>query len=176
MNVETAAHETASAGTPFRPDRGWWLFCLLVFAIKVLLLVLDPSPKLFMGDSGSYIWTALTGWIPSDRSYFYGYTIRWLALWPGSFTPLLLVQAVAGGITAVVFAIICSRLLCLSSRLSYLFGLLCALDPCQIVWERYVMTETFSLLLYVLVLYASLLYLRDRRIWQLAVVQVISWY
>ena len=97
-----------------------------------------------------------------------------LALWPGSFTPLLLAQAVAGGITAVVFAIICSRLLCLSSRLSYLFGLLCALDPCQLVWERYVMTETFSLLLYVLVLYASLLYLRDRRIWQLAVVQVIS--
>jgi len=36
------------------------------------------------------------------------------------------------------------------------------------------MTETFSLLFYVLVLYASLLYLRDRRIWQLAVVQVIS--
>jgi hypothetical protein len=174
MNVETAAHKTASAGTRFRPDMGWWLFCLLVFAIKFLLLLLDPSPKLFMGDSGSYIWTALTGWIPSDRSYFYGYTIRLLALWPGSFTPLLLAQAVAGGITAVVFAIICSRLLCLSSRLSYLFGLLCALDPCQLVWERYVMTETFSLLLYVLVLYASLLYLRDRRIWQLAVVQVIS--
>jgi len=111
---------------------------------------------------------------PRDRSYFYGYTIRLLALWPGSFTPLLLAQAVAGGITAVVFAVICSRLLCLSSRLSYLFGLLCALDPCQLVWERYVMTEAFSLLFYVLVLYASLLYLRDRRIWQLAVVQVIS--
>jgi hypothetical protein len=174
MNVETAAHETASAGAAFRPNTGWWLFCLLVFAIKFLLLLLDPSPKLFMGDSGSYIWTALTGWIPHERSYFYGYTIRLLALWPGSFIPLLLVQAVAGGITAVVFAIICSRLFCLSSGLSYLFGFLCALDPCQVVWERYVMTETFSLVLYVLVLYASLLYLRDRRIWQLAVVQVIS--
>jgi hypothetical protein len=174
MNFETAAHKTASAGTPFRPDTGWWLFCLLVFAIKFLFLWVDPAPKLFIGDSGSYIWTALTGWAPRDRSYFYGYTIRWLALWPGSFTPLLLVQAVAGGITAVVFAIICSRLLRLSSRLSYLFGLLCALDPCQVVWERYVMTETFSLLLYVLVLYASLLYLRHRRIWQLAMVQVIS--
>ena len=97
MNVETAAHETASAGASFRPNPGWWLFCLLVFAIKFLLLLLDPSPKLFMGDSGSYLWTALTGWIPHDRSYFYGYTIRLLALLPGSFTPLLLVQAVAGG-------------------------------------------------------------------------------
>ena len=36
------------------------------------------------------------------------------------------------------------------------------------------MTETFSLLVYVLVLYWSLLYLRDRRIWQLAVVQALS--
>ena len=36
------------------------------------------------------------------------------------------------------------------------------------------MTETFSLLVYVLVLYWSLLYLRDRRLWQLAVVQALS--
>src|SRR5262249_11813207 len=36
------------------------------------------------------------------------------------------------------------------------------------------MTETFSLLVYVLVLYWSLAYLRDRRLWQLAVVQVLS--
>ena len=36
------------------------------------------------------------------------------------------------------------------------------------------MTETFSLVLYVLVLYWSLAYLRDRRLWQLAVVQALS--
>src|SRR5262249_39254819 len=41
------------------------------------------------------------------------------------------------------------------------------------LWERYVMTETFSLLVYVLVLYWSLLYLQNRRIWQLAVVQAL---
>jgi hypothetical protein len=51
---------------------------------------------------------------------------------------------------------------------------MCALDPCQLVWERYVMTETFSLLIYVLVLYWSLAYLRDRRLWQLAIVQALS--
>jgi hypothetical protein len=55
----------------------------------------------------------------------------------------------------------------MSNRLSFFFGLMCALDPCQLVWERYVMTETFSLLVYVLVLYWSLAYLRDRRLWQL---------
>ena len=36
------------------------------------------------------------------------------------------------------------------------------------------MTETFSLLVYVLVLYWSLAYLRNRRLWQLAVVQAVS--
>ena len=127
-----------------------------------------------MGDSGSYIWTAITGWIPPDRSYFYGYVLRWLAVLPKSFTPLLIIQALAGAATAIIFAMICSRFFEISRALSYFFGLLCALDPCQVVWERYVMTETFSLLIYVLVLYWSFLYLRNRRIWQLAVVQVLS--
>ena len=82
---------------------------MLVLAIKLLLLWLDPTPKLFMGDSGSYIRTALIGSIPRDRSYFYGYLIRCLAVWPQSFTPLLVVQALASGATAIVFALICSR-------------------------------------------------------------------
>jgi hypothetical protein len=116
----------------------------------------------------------LTGWIPPDRSYFYGYLVRWLALWPHGFTPLLFTQAFASGVTAIVFALICSRFFEMSNSLSFLFGLLCALDPCQLVWERYVMTETFSLLVYVLVLYWSFAYLRDRRVWQLAVVQALS--
>jgi hypothetical protein len=73
-----------------------------------------------------------------------------------------------------VFALICSRLFEMSNALSFLFGSLCALDPSQLVWERYVMTETFSLLIYVLVLYWSLAYLRRRRLWQLAIVQALS--
>ena len=36
------------------------------------------------------------------------------------------------------------------------------------------MTETFSLLVYALVLYWSLTYLRDRRLWRLAIVQALS--
>src|SRR4051812_27139084 len=152
----------------------WWLFCALVLAIKLLLLWLDPTPKLFLGDSGAYIWTALTGWIPSDRSYFYGYLVRCLALWPHSFGPLLVSQMLVSAVTAIVFALICSRFFRMSNTLSFSFGFICALDPCQVVWERYVMTETFSLLVYVLVLYWSLAYLRDRRLWQLAIVQALS--
>lgn len=172
--IETTAPKSICVCTASPTATPWWLFCALVLAIKLLLLWLDPTPKLFMGDSGSYIWTALTGWIPGDRSYFYGYLIRWLAVWPHSFTLLLIVQAIASAGTAIVFAMICSRFFEMPNALSFLFGFLCALDPCQLVWERYVMTETFSLVVYVLVLYWSLAYLRDRRLWQLAIVQALS--
>jgi hypothetical protein len=174
IKIEATAPQSIYAGAASPAVNAWWLFCALIFAIKLLLLWLDSTPKLYMGDSSSYIRTALIGSIPRDRSYFYGYLVCWLAVWPHSFTPLLVAQALASGATAIVFALICSRFFEMSKRLSFLFGLMCALDPCQLVWERYVMTETFSLLAYVLVLYWSLAYLRDRRLWQLAVVQALS--
>ena len=174
IKIDATEPKSISAGAASPAANAWWLFCALIIAIKLLLLWLDLTPKLFLGDSGAYIWTALTGWIPSDRSYFYGYLVRWLAVWPHSFGPLLLSQTLVSAVTAIVFALICSRFFRMSNRLSFFFGLMCALDPCQLVWERYVMTETFSLLVYVLVLYWSLAYLRDRRLWQLAVIQALS--
>src|SRR5690349_14280860 len=125
-----AAPQSICAATAFSAANAWWLFGALVLAIKLLLLWVDPTPRLFMGDSWSYIWTALTGWIPGDRSYFYGYLLRGLALWPHSFTPLLLIQLLASTATAIVFALICSRLFEMSNRVSFLFGLLCTVDPC----------------------------------------------
>jgi hypothetical protein len=174
IKIEATPPKSICANTASPAVNAWWLFCALIFALKLLLLWLESTTKLYMGDSGSYIHTALTGSIPSDRSYFYGYLVRWLAVWPHSFTPLLVAQALASGATAIVFVLICSRFFRMSKRLSFLFGLMCALDPCQLVWERYVMTESFSLLVYVLVLYWSLAYLRDRRLWQLALVQALS--
>src|SRR4051812_35838612 len=146
IRIEATAPRSFRASAAVPAANAWWLFCALVLAIKLLLLWLDSTPKLFLGDSGAYIWTALTGWIPSDRSYFYGYLVRYLAVWPHSFGPLLLSQMIVSAGTAIVFALICSRFFRMSNRLSFLFGLMCALDPCQLVWERYVMTETFSLL------------------------------
>src|SRR6478672_2633901 len=174
IKIEATAPQSIYAGAASPAANAWLLFCVLIFAIKLLLLWLDSTPKLCLRDSGAYVWTALTGSIPSDRSYFYGYLVRWLAVWPHSLGPLLLSQMLVSAVTAIVFALICSRFFRMSNQLSFLFGLMCALDPCQLVWERYLMTETFSLLVYVLVLYWSLAYLRDRRLWQLAVVQALS--
>ena len=174
MQEEPPAAGKPSGYTGFFTDAYWWRFCLLIFALKFSLLALDPLPKFFTGDSGSYIWTALTGWIPDDRSYFYGYVIRWVALWTGSLTPLLLLQSFISGVTAILLAHTCRSLFGLPARASYILGIICALDPFQLVWERYVMTETISLFFYVAMLRFSFLYLKQRRIRDLAIVQGLS--
>jgi hypothetical protein len=160
-----------SVTAPASESNQWWLFCLLIVVLKFILLALDPLPKLFVGDSICYISTALAGWIPDDRSYFYGYVIRWAALWTGSLTPLLLLQSLISAATAILLAYSCRSMFGLSARASHVMGFICALDPFQLVWERYVMTETISLFFYVAGLYFSFLYLKNRAIRQLAIVQ-----
>jgi hypothetical protein len=160
--------------TGFFTDGHWWLFCLLILALNFLLLAFDPLPKLFMGDSAAYLHTALSGGAPRDRSFLYGYVIRWSSLWTESLTSLLILQAFLGAITAILVAMVCRWVFGLASRLSYFFGLLCSLDPLQLVWQRYVMTETISLFFYILMLLFSFLYLKQRRLWQLAILQILS--
>ena len=173
MSKTPATGELVAYTGVFR-GANWWLFCLLILALNFLLLVFDPLPKLFMGDSASYLWTAFSGLPPPDRSFLYGYVIRWSSLWTGSLTSLLILQAFLGAVTAILVALVCRWIFGLASRVSYLFGLLCSLDPLQLVWQRYVMTETISLFWYVLMLFFSFLYLKERRIWQLGIVQILS--
>jgi uncharacterized membrane protein len=152
----------------------WWLFCLAVVVVKLLLLAIDPSPRLYVVDSLSYVRTAITGWMPEDLCYFYGYFIRWFCNWAGSFTPLIIVQVFLGVIIAVTVAWICRAIFLLSEWLSYLFGFLCSIDPLQLAWERYVMPETFGLFFYALVVHQSFVYLRSRRTAVLVGIQILS--
>jgi hypothetical protein len=136
--------------------------------------MLDPSPKFYMGDSRSYIATAVTGWIPPDRSFFYGYVIRWLAVWTSSLTPLLIFQTLVGAMTAIIVAAICRGAFGLPPLLSFAAGLACCFDPLQLLWERYVMTETISLLIYAVMLYVCFRYLKRKKIADLVLVQAIA--
>jgi hypothetical protein len=155
-------------------DQQWGAFVALILFLKFCLLLVDPTPKFYMGDSGSYISTATSGTIPPDRSFVYGYVVRALAVWSSNLTPLLLCQTLLSGATAIMVAVICRSIFCLSPRSSYLFGLVSCLDPLQLVWERYVMTEAISLFIYVLFLYYSLRYVRDHRISDLVLTQIIG--
>ena len=95
MSKTPATGELVAYTGVFR-DANWWLFCLLILALNFLLLAFDPLPKLFMGDSAGYLWTAFSGLPPPDRSFLYGYVIRWSSLWTGSLTSLLILQAFFG--------------------------------------------------------------------------------
>ena len=77
MQDEPPAAGEPTGNTGFFTDAHWWFFCLLILVLNFLLLAVDPLPKLFMGDSESYLWTAWSGWMPPDRSFLYGYVIRW---------------------------------------------------------------------------------------------------
>lgn len=155
-------------------NKQWWLFCIGILVLKLLLLAIDPSPRLYVVDSLSYVWTAITGRTPEDLCYFYGYFIRWFCNWAGSFTPLIIVQVLLGVIIAVTVAWICRAIFLLSEWLSYLFGFLCSIDPLQLAWERYVMPETFGLFFYALVVHQSFVYLRSRRVAALVGIQILS--
>src|ERR1044071_7590294 len=157
----------------FFTNSQWWLFCLLILTLNFVLLGLDPLPKLFMGDSGSYLSTAFFGGVPTDRSFLYGYVIRWSSFWTGSLTSLLILQAFLATITAILVALICRCIVGLPCGVAYLFGVICSLDPLQLVWARYVMTETVSLFFYVFALFFSFLYLKQHRFWQLAIVEIL---
>jgi hypothetical protein len=157
-----------------REFQNWTLFCLFIFLLKLLLFALDPLPKFIMGDSGTYIWTALSGGIPEDRSFVYGYVLGWASTKAESLTPLLLLQLFLSGIVSILFASICRFIFQVPARWSYLLGFLCALDPLQLLYERYIMTEAISLFCYAIVLYRAFSYLKKRRLLDLILVQVVS--
>ena len=157
-----------------RQLQSWAWFCLGVLLLKSLFFAIDPLPKFVMGDSGAYIQTALTGWIPEARSYFYGYFIRWSSVGSQSLGSLLIFQLLFSAVVSILAAMICHVVFQLRLRWAFLFGFLCALDPVQLLYERYVMTEAISLFLYAVVLYRSFLYVRDRRFRDLVLLQVIS--
>ncbi len=173
MTAPPADPPTPPSADLFR-DYRWWLFCLSIVCLKFALFRIDPHPQMFMGDSGSYLWTAISGWIPPDRSFLYGFIIRWVTFPTQSLDSLLVLQVFLGAATAILLAYICLVLLRLSTRISYSAGLICAVDPLQLVWERYLMTETISLFLYVSMLLLCLSYLRSRKAWQLVFVQVLG--
>ena len=128
-----------------RAGQSLWRLTLLALALKAIILIADPNPQLFLGDSASYLNTAITGAIPPDRSYLYGYVIRWICDTSGSLFSLLLVQTLASSISAGLLGWILRRFLEAPAFLASACTLAYSLDPLQLLYDRFVMAETFSL-------------------------------
>ncbi|MEI8196240.1 MAG: hypothetical protein WCI73_10055, partial [Phycisphaerae bacterium] len=151
----------------------YWLWVFgAILAVKGLLFWGDHTPMFFLGDSVAYLSTATGDWIPPDRSFFYGWIIRFLAVRTGSLTMLLASQTLASALTALCGVFILRRYLAVSPAGAALMGLICAVEPLQLLYERYVMTEAFSLLIFALFTTLALGYLKHPSVVRIVLVQL----
>ena len=129
-----------------------------------------------MGDSASYLRTAIEPYIPPDRSFVYGFLIRWIALPFHSLKPLLIAQAFAGTISCAGIGLCLKRFGAgkIGNDTCFLMALLFAIEPMHMMFQRYVLTEALTMPVFVAYLMASLFYLRERRLIHLVIAQVLG--
>jgi hypothetical protein len=117
-----------------------FLFLLL---IKSLLLIADHQPSFFFGDSTSYLATALANIIPYDRSFLYGFLLRPLVGFH-SLLPVLIAQAALSCIACWIVGLLLVHYFRTSFRLAACCAIACAIEPLQLMSERFIMTETVA--------------------------------
>jgi hypothetical protein len=83
---------------------------------------------------------------------------RWLAVWPGTFSTLVLAQVLASGATAVSLAFVLRRFFRVQPAIAVAAAVVCAVDPLQIVHERLVLTETFAQMAFAIYLLVAISY------------------
>ena len=135
---------------------------------KLVLILLDGHVRIFMGDSATYLWSAVSLQVPSDRSFTYPLMIRATVEASGSIVALLGLQTLCGVATSMMIYGILRRMFAVSLWISAVAALLIALDPSQLFYERMVMTESVSTCVLIASLCAAFAYLRCRQVRYLA--------
>jgi hypothetical protein len=154
------------------PEAVHWLALLLSLSFaKLIVFVLDSNPQVCLGDSMSYLTTAMKQWIPPDRSFVYGYVLNYLTARARSLNSLLAVQSFMGIATSMLSALILFRFFRVSFAASAAIAFLLTLEPQQLLYERFVMTESMSTTIFAVFLFLALEYLRTRKLWLLVAVQ-----
>lgn len=159
------------ASTPEAAARRLALVCVVfgIVLVKLALLIVDPDIRLFTGDSGTYLFGAITRGLPPDRSFTYPMLIRLITARSDSLFSLLLLQSALGAAVAAGVLCIAYFALGVRMRLAALAALLVAIEPSQLFYERMIMTETASTFCLVALLGIALAYLASGRfLWLLA--------
>ena len=124
--------------------RAEWQRIALSLPLKCALLLLDPNLRIFMGDSGSYLHSALTEWNPPDRSFTYPGLVYVSAVFAQSAFSLVLLQSLFGACTALLLF----WMLRSGARLPFAWAaapaFLLALKPAQLFHERMLMAPRRS--------------------------------
>ena len=130
---------------------------------KLYVLLLDDRVRLFMGDSATYLWSAVALHVPPDRSFTYPLLIRLTAGATGSITTLLWVQSLCGVVTSMMVYGLLRGSFSVRPWIAAVAALLIALDPSQLFYERMVMTESISTCVLIASLCAAFAYVRCRQ-------------
>ncbi len=150
---------------------------LLFFAIlvtKATFLLIDSRPAYFMGDSGSYIATAVDKWIPADRSFVYGFLIRAVSLQRHSLEAMIFFQSLLSALAAWLLAFSAVRFLRVRFEIAALSALLCAVEPLELLSERYIMTEALANVIFASYFCLVLAYICSGKLLQLLAAQTLA--
>ncbi len=176
MSVVTSCAISATSAACATPnDRIRWLRLLIpVMIVKGLFLLLDHQPAFHFGDSGAYLATALLKWIPPDRSFTYGLLLRPLVLASHSLLPVVWLQVAASAAASVVAGLLLWRYFHASWTTASIFAALCAIEPLQLMSERFVMTEALATCCFAFFVWICCLFLERRSLAALLSCQLVG--
>lgn len=150
------------------------MFIAAILLVKLLFLALDHRPVLFLGDSAAYLNTAVKDTIPTDRSFTYGYLIRHVAVTTRSLGRLVAFQTMLGAFSSILLAYLLREYFRTGRAVAFTMGFLSAVEPLQLMYERYVLTETVTLFVFALYTLLAFQYIAGRRLFTLMLMQVAA--
>ena len=124
--MSTRAHLSST------PASLWWALASFLGLTKLTVFVLDSNPQVVLGDSMSYLTTAMLGWIPPDRSFVYGFLVYNVTTRSRSLSSLVAVQTCAGIATALVTALILVRFFRAPFLIAAAMAVAVAIEPQQL--------------------------------------------
>jgi hypothetical protein len=133
----------------------------IIATLKLVVLVLDPTARVFLGDSGSYLHAALTDWVPPDRSFTYPWLLRASAVLAGSIHALVALQSLLGIASGLLLFGLLRIGLGVPQALALAAVAAFALEPAQLFYERMMMAESAGQLALALQLVAIAAYVRQ---------------
>jgi hypothetical protein len=110
----------------------WFLFLLL--SVLLLLLWIDHHPMLFLGNSESYTWSAISGWLPSNLAFVYGYFIPLVAVSSHSLVVLVMVQVALLVVASFSMAYLLIRYFRVRSWIAFIAAFLTSFEPSQLLY------------------------------------------
>ena len=163
----------ASINPPTQPLR-WARALLLLIAIKAAWFFIDARPRLFLGDSASYLLGASSDWMPPDRSFTYPWFLRYAVMpWQSSWS-LALVQSLIGVVSAWLLWLLLRRRLGIPEWLALSAAAVFACEPAQVFYERMVMAEACGGLALIAMFSATLEYVASGRVRWLVAMQCLG--